>query len=79
MVPHLGNEISFDTFVIVSATSNILNLDKVFFEKRLRYYCTKKVSTHIVDTCKETVLSLINLASNDFRRDQMWTEQSDWV
>lgn len=79
LVPCIGNEITFDLFIIVSARDNILKMDKVFLEKKSRYYCTKSVFGTIFDACKETVLSLVNMVSVDFRRDQLWVEQSDWV
>lgn len=71
--------ITLDLFVIVSATNNTLNLEKLFLEKKSDYFYTKKVSTFIMDECKKTILSIINMVSVDFRRDKMWEEQSDWV
>ena len=84
LVPSTGNgsavtDIAFDLFIIVSAVNNILNVDQAFFEQKSRYYQAKKVVNNIYDASKKTVLSIINMASVDFRRDQMWEEQSDWV
>ena len=48
-----------------------------FFAKDSVY--AKKFSHHIFDQAKKTVIEILNKASIQFRRDQMWVEQSDWV
>ena len=67
--------ITFNLFVI--SYTHGRDLESYFFEKDSFY--AKKHSHYIIDMAKKTVLNILETASIDFRRDQMWVEQSDWV
>jgi hypothetical protein len=67
--------VTFDLFVI--SFTHGRDLDNYFFAKDSVY--AKKFSHHIFDQAKKTVIEILNKASIQFRRDQMWVEQSDWV
>ncbi len=39
----------------------------------------QRLSDYIFDLAKSTLLDIIENASIDYVRDQLWVEQSDWV
>jgi len=63
---------TFDLYVLCFTQG--LNLETYFFQKG-SHYATKQ-SQYIVDQAKATVLDLLNKASIECRREQLWTKYS---
>ena len=71
------NSLIFNLFVICFTHGR--NLEACFLIKNGQYLQTKKYSHHVLDETKKVVLNLIERVSIQFKKDQMWVEQSAWV
>ena len=66
------------TFLLsIIVFTNGRQLEDYFFEEGNPY--AKKITHHIFDVTKMTILNILKKASIDYRRDQFFVEQSDWV